>query len=139
MEFWRELGGSEQKLTEAEEKKKTILLIEDDKLVRDMTELMLKMWGFNVVSANNWEEWIDKYNSGGIDLVFLDLWLPWISGADVCEALNRINERVKIIVYSWDRPELTWKLALADWFIKKPFDWVLVVFDTIKRIINNQK
>ena len=55
---------------------KTILLIEDEELVRSTTRRMLEASGYSVVEARDGEEGLPAYREGKIDVVLLDLSFP---------------------------------------------------------------
>ena len=69
--------------------KRKILIIEDDKFLRDLISQKLLREGFNVVSAVDGEDGFKKAKEEKPDLVLLDLILPGIDGFEV---LSKIRE-----------------------------------------------
>ncbi|MEU3648051.1 response regulator transcription factor [Lentzea sp. NPDC034063] len=66
----------------------SILLIEDDPLVRRGMELALNRLGHGVRTASTGEEGLREFRSSTPDLVVLDLMLPGIDGFEVCRQIR---------------------------------------------------
>jgi len=76
-----------------------ILIVDDEEVLRDVLEVVLRREGFEVVMASSGEEALsildaDEY----IDLVILDIMLPGISGIDTLRALRISNPSLPVIV-----------------------------------------
>ena len=106
---------------------KTILIIEDDKFLRDLIARKLTEEGFEISEAVNGEEGIKKIKEGKPDLVLLDLILPGIDGFEV---LRKIKEepqlaRIPVIILSHlgqkEDVEKGMKLGASDYLIKAHF------------------
>lgn len=65
-----------------------ILVVEDEKVLRDLYVELLTKQGYMVESAIDGEEAYMKLHQGGYDLVLLDIMLPKISGVDVLKKLK---------------------------------------------------
>jgi two-component system, cell cycle sensor histidine kinase and response regulator CckA len=80
----------------------TILLVEDDELVRDLGEAILQRFGYTVLTATDGVEALDVYRKeqGNISLVILDIVMPRMEGKECLEELLKINPAVKVIVSS---------------------------------------
>ena len=76
-----------------------ILLVEDDKFLRTLLEKKLINEGFEVVTAVDGEEAINKIVSENIDLILLDIILPRKSGFAVLEEISRDENFKKIPVF----------------------------------------
>lgn len=74
---------------------KRILLVEDDKLVRELYEEVLRDAGFGVESAVDGEEGLAKIRQGGWDLILLDMMLPKIDGLGVLRDLKNDPPKIK--------------------------------------------
>lgn len=61
-------------------KQKTILLIDDDDLLCDLLSSFLELEGYNVVSAANGSDGLDKLQQQSFDLILLDLLMPLMDG-----------------------------------------------------------
>ncbi len=80
----------------------TILLVEDDDLVRDVTKRMMERSGYSVLTTANGIEALNLYveEKDGISLVILDLIMPEMGGKQCLEKLREIDPNVKILVTS---------------------------------------
>ena len=77
---------------------KKILIIEDDKFLRELMVRKLASLQFNVVSAVDGEEGLEKIKSELPDIVLLDLILPGINGFEVLEKSKKDPATAKIPV-----------------------------------------
>jgi len=80
----------------------TILLVDDENLVRELGERILTKSGYRVLTARNGREGLDIYrqHQRDIALVILDLIMPEMSGKDCLRELSKIDPQVKVIVSS---------------------------------------
>jgi two-component system cell cycle sensor histidine kinase/response regulator CckA len=78
---------------------KVILLVEDNKFVREVVEAMLKGLGYQVLTAANGRSALEVYDRYGdsIALVITDLTMPEMGGFALAEALQAKNHAVKIL------------------------------------------
>ncbi len=105
--------------------KKKILIVDDDpKVLRSITEVLKKKRGKDKIYTA-----VDGFEAGqaviefGPDLVILDIMLPGINGFKVCENIREKNKKVKIIaVTGYDTEENKNKIlaAGADAYFPKP-------------------
>ena len=82
--------------------RQTILLIEDEELVRGMVHNRLELLGYDTIAAVDGEEGVRIFRErlNEIDLVLLDFAMPRINGAEAFEELVRIKPDVKVILSS---------------------------------------
>ena len=104
----------------------TILLIEDETLVRNLTKVVLRKKGYNVLSAEDGEEAISIYrtNRDKIDLVLLDMVMPKKNGAEVFYELKKMNQDVQVIIVSGFSLDYQARQLLKDGaydFFQKPY------------------
>lgn len=100
-----------------------LLLVEDDKEIREMLMEFLQMEGFEVHSSSDGEQAVKAFVSGSYDLVILDLMLPKISGLEVMKRIRQ-ESVVPIIILSAKDTESDKIFGLglgADDYITKPF------------------
>ena len=69
-------------------KKTKILIIDDEPGLIKMVRIRLEANGYEVVSARNGEEGIEKVKSEIPDLIILDIMMPKMDGYEVCNALK---------------------------------------------------
>lgn len=80
----------------------TILLIDDEPVVREMWVDFLGHRGYHVITAEDGLEGIERFKSlrDGIDLVILDLIMPNLGGNETLAALRKIDPMVKVLITS---------------------------------------
>ena len=66
-----------------------ILIVEDDRFLRELYEELLSDEGFQVTTAEDGEEGFNKIRDGGFDLVLLDILLPKRDGLDILRELKK--------------------------------------------------
>ena len=78
----------------------TILLVDDEEILRRVVSRMLGKLGLSVVTANNGREAVDYYRSHAdeISLVVLDMVMPVMGGKKCFEELKRFDPNVKVLV-----------------------------------------
>ena len=112
---------------------KTILVVDDDKNIRELLEIELSLQGYQVVLANNGLEALTKIKDRTPDLLILDIKMPDMHGLEVLEALRKGNKKFPIIIctaYEKMRHDYTILASRVAGFITKPID-----FDKIEAII----
>jgi two-component system, NtrC family, response regulator PilR len=75
-----------------------ILIVDDEEVLRDVLDAVLRREGFDVVSASSGEEALSLLDGEEIDLVILDIMLPGISGIDTLRSLRISNPNLPVIV-----------------------------------------
>ena len=63
---------------------KKILVVDDEKPISDIVKFNLEKEGFEVVTAYDGEEAVEKVEEENPDLIVLDLMLPKMDGLEVC-------------------------------------------------------
>ena len=114
---------SYQKASDAEESKKTILVVDDEKPIRDILVYNLQKEGYEAIEAEDGEQAIEVALEKKPDLILLDIMLPKVDGLTVCKRL-RHNLNVPILILSAKDEEIDKILGLelgADDYITKPF------------------
>ena len=106
--------------------KRTVLVVEDERLMRRLLERVLSSEDTSVLLAADGQEAIDIYRNHKreISVVLLDLGLPRVSGLDVFNSLKGENPDVRIVVASGHlEPEVKSKMyeAGVEHFIEKPY------------------
>ncbi len=80
----------------------TILVVDDEEIVRDLTLEILSAYGYNVLLAQDGLEAIHVYKAfeHTIDLVLLDMIMPRMGGKEAYEKLKEINPDIKVLFRS---------------------------------------
>ncbi|MBD3224998.1 MAG: PAS domain S-box protein [Caldithrix sp.] len=103
----------------------TILLVEDNKLVENVTQATLEMYGYHVIAAANGEEALRVYkdNRSKINLLLTDVVMPIMNGKDLAKVLLKLNPKLKIIFISGyaDNANIQSTLDASSSFIQKPY------------------
>ncbi len=80
----------------------TILLVEDEDAVRQVTRLILSRNGYSVISASNGAHALEKSrrHSGKIDLMVSDMVMPGMNGRELAERMKAVRPELKIMFMS---------------------------------------
>ncbi|WP_159622167.1 response regulator transcription factor [Ruania rhizosphaerae] len=100
----------------------SVLLIEDDPLVRRSLELALGRYGYTMITAATGENGLSRFTEEAPDIVVLDLMLPGIDGFEVCRRL-RLDSQAPIIMLTARTDDLDVVGGLeagADDYVVKP-------------------
>ena len=101
----------------------TVLVVEDEESFLEALTVGLKREGFLVKVARDGVEGLDLFDAVKPDLILLDVWLPRMSGIDVCREL-RTRSRVPIIMVTAKSSEIDTVVGLevgADDYVTKPY------------------
>ena len=100
-----------------------ILIIEDEEKIARFMELELSHEGYETDKATNGREGLEKIESGGYDLVILDIMLPELNGIEVLRRARRTTDVPVILLTA--RDSVTDKVSGLDMgandYITKPF------------------
>lgn len=105
------------------DKKKKILIVEDEQKIARFLELELNYEGYEVYIANNGRDGLEKGKQDDIDLIILDLMLPGLSGIEVCRRLRQVSDIPIIMLTAKDdiSDKVTGLDIGADDYMTKPF------------------
>ncbi len=116
-----------------------ILIVDDDKTVRDFLERYLVQKGFaRVISVGSGEEAIKKMETEDIKLVFLDVKMPGMNGIDVLRRIKRINKETGVIMITGYPEEEITKEAIKEGaydYIIKPFDLAYLELSLLSKMV----
>ncbi len=119
--------------------KKRILIIEDESDLVETVSLRLEANDYEVISAGDGLEGLEKAKKENPDLIILDLMLPKMDGYKVCRLL-KFDEKYKnipIIIFTARADESDKEIAKdvrADVYITKPFD-AHVLLEKIRQLL----
>ena len=109
----------------------TVLVVDDEEIVRQAAERMLHRLGYRTLAAENGEKALDVYREhvGEIDCVLLDLTMPRMDGASAYAALHSLDPDLPVVLCSgYSQHELGAGLdrdSLAG-FLQKPYSMELL-------------
>jgi len=107
-------------------KTKTVLVVDDEPDIVELVSYNLTKEGFEVSSASDGEEALNKIKKGSFDFLVLDLMLPGIQGVELCRILRNDpkTKNLPIIMLTAKGEEVDRILGLemgADDYLTKPF------------------
>ena len=110
-----------------------ILVVDNEKSMREMLSIALEKEGYEVETARNGEVAVEMVEKSGFDVVITDINMPRSNGIDVLDAVNRFRPETPVIMMTgYASPETaveTMKKGAYD-YITKPFnmeDFKLVI------------
>lgn len=108
---------------------RNLLIVEDDKGIRNLLSMYFKKEKFNIYEAGDGEEALEVFKAHEIDLVILDIMIPYIDGFKVCQHI-RSNSNVPIIMLTARTEEQDILLGFeagTDEYVTKPFSPKILV------------
>ena len=119
-----------------------IIIIEDDKFIREELGTLLSKYGYNSVAPSDFKNIIDIIQKENGDLILLDINLPIFDGYYICREIRKISDVPIIMVTSRDSDidELMSMNLGADDFITKPYNTQILlarISSILKRTYGN--
>lgn len=99
-----------------------LLVVEDDKTLREGIGEYLAEFGYTVIEAKDGREAISKFNHD-INLIILDIQIPFVNGLNVLKEIRR-KSKVPVLIltaFSDEEYKIEAFTNLADGYIEKPF------------------
>jgi two-component system, cell cycle sensor histidine kinase and response regulator CckA len=120
----------------------TVLLIDDEDMIRDVGSNILEGLGYRVMTATGGKEGVKVYeqNRAAIDIVIIDMIMPEIGGRETFDTMLKINPSVKVLLssgYSLDGQAEEILRRGCKGFIQKPFTTV-ELSKKIRRILDDR-
>jgi two-component system cell cycle sensor histidine kinase/response regulator CckA len=120
-----------------------ILLVDDEDMIVDVGEQMLKTLGYDVLLARSGKEAVEVYknNQDKVDLVILDMIMPEMGGGEVYNRLKEIDPEIKTLLssgYSLNEKASNILARGCNGFIQKPFD-LTALSGKIREILGKDK
>ena len=126
----------------SEEKKPSILLVEDEENLHEALRLNLELEGYDVTSAYDGAAALKALQAEYFDLLILDVMLPEMDGINVTETIRLNNNDVPILILSARNSSADRVLGLkkgADDYLTKPFNLEELLLRVHKLINKNKK
>ena len=141
---WRPSGSIEGKAGDGDpgpvpttDDQRTLLIIEDEDVVRETTRRLLERQGFHVLAVDSGPAGLKIVAEGDacIDLVLLDLSMPTMSGHEVLAELRRLQPDIKVVIVTgYATAEVNVEGAAA--ILQKPFN-VAAHLDRIDQVLSS--
>ncbi len=106
------------------DRKRTVLIVEDEKAIVDILRFNLQKEGFNTLEAYDGLNGLNMIMEEHPDLVLLDLMLPALNGFEVCKRIRENGVSIPVLILTAREAENDKILGLdlgADDYITKPF------------------
>lgn len=107
-----------------------ILIADDEKRIVSLLSVFLKKQGYDVIYAFNGKEALQKfYSDNQIELVILDVMMPYLNGYSVCKEIKKQSDVPVIILTarSEESDEVDAFDSGADDYISKPFSFPVLI------------
>ncbi|GAA2112663.1 two-component system response regulator CseB [Kitasatospora saccharophila] len=106
-----------------------ILLVEDDEVIRETTQLALERYGFPVETAGDGLEGLERFRAAPPDLLLLDVMLPLLDGVGLCRRIREESQLPILMMSARTEPVdvVSGLEAGADDYVVKPFEIAVLV------------
>ncbi|MFR6143609.1 MAG: response regulator transcription factor [Finegoldia sp.] len=100
-----------------------ILVVEDDKMIREGICEFLSEFGYNTFQAEDGKQAISIFENNEINLAILDIQLPYINGLEVLKTIRKTSDIpvLMLTAFSDEEYKINAFISLADGYIEKPF------------------
>ncbi|MEN8132092.1 MAG: sigma-54 dependent transcriptional regulator [Pseudomonadota bacterium] len=115
----------------------SILVIEDEQVIRSALRRLLERNGYRVVEAESVEQAVDHSDISGLSLIIADLRLPGAPGTDIIDHSNGVPVLIMTSYSSVRNAVEAMKLGAVD-YIAKPFDHDEMLL-VIRRVLTEQR
>lgn len=125
-----------------EDKKTSILLVEDEENLHEALKLNLELEGYQVTSSFDGSNALQAIHNEYFDLIILDIMLPEVDGITVLETIRLQNNQVPVLILSARNNSADRVLGLkkgADDYLTKPFNLEELLLRVQKLIDKNKK
>jgi DNA-binding response OmpR family regulator len=108
--------------------KRTVLVVEDDRLTRQMMRGLLEKQGLDVVEAADGREAVERFRQSPADLILLDASMPRLDGFSACKQIRRLESGTNVpilMVTSLSDSDSVKRASAAGAtdFVTKPISW----------------
>lgn len=118
--------------------KKRILVVDDEKSIRDFLRETLAEAGYDVETAASAQEAWFAVTSENVDLILLDIRMPGLSGLDLLRVVRAKKLRVKVLIMTAHQNEEMAKNAIemgAAGYLLKPFDDLEILMQQVNQVM----
>ncbi|OFW22472.1 MAG: Fis family transcriptional regulator [Acidobacteria bacterium RIFCSPLOWO2_02_FULL_65_29] len=127
--------------TSAERRPARILVVDDERSMRELLAIVLRREGYDVRLAENGRTAIDMLEREPVDLLISDIQMPDVSGVDVLRAAKKIDQDILgIMITAFASTETAveaMRLGACD-YLSKPFDVDLLKMKVREKVENRQ-
>ncbi|MFP5453473.1 MULTISPECIES: response regulator transcription factor [Parvimonas] len=121
-----------------------ILVVEDDQIIREGISEYLSEFGYDIVQAKDGQEALLNFDRYEINLVILDIQIPFLNGLEVLKEIRKKSELPVLMLTAFNDEEYKINAfsSLADGYMEKPFSLPVLkvrIDSLIKRHFGNHK
>ena len=122
---------------------RTVLLVEDDTNVREISSDMLQEFGFCVLPAETGERAIEicRQHSGTIDLLLSDVVMPGMSGPEMAHVASEFHPEMKVLFMSGYSHDSVVRNGYGEGiisFLQKPFT-IRMLYDKVREVLGSKE
>lgn len=116
----------------------TILLVEDEEFVRQVTSEVLRSAGYHVMTARNAAEAEAAFRRAGdqVNLLLTDVVLPGESGCSLSMKLRRLNPQLKVLLVTGYAEQLVLQQSDQERCLAKPFSRG-VLLESVRQLLDS--
>ena len=119
----------------------TVLVVDDEEMVRSVTQQMLESAGYTVLVAEGGREALDLFDAHGaeIDVLVLDMTMPDMNGGEVLTALGDRRQNVGVVLCSgYSESDVAGRLTERGFsFLQKPYS-MQALLDRVRRVLKKR-
>ena len=121
-----------------------ILVVEDDQIIREGISEYLSEFGYDIVQAKDGHEALKNFEKYEINLVILDIQIPFLNGLEVLKEIRKKSELPVLMLTAFNDEEYKINAfsSLADGYMEKPFSLPVLkvrIDSLIKRHFGNHE
>jgi len=118
---------------------KTVMVVDDEEDIRESVKTILKINGYNVITANDGDECLEKINTETPDLILLDIMMPGRPIGDIVKQITNIKIVFMSVVRKSDaiNKGLCEQQNVVD-FLQKPFNLSDLIVKIENLLKNNE-
>lgn len=102
-----------------------ILMADDDDNLREAVSIILQRAGFEVISASDGAQAVNRFLNEHPDVVIMDVMMPWMDGYEACERIRAVDSKVPVLMLTAKGDIVDKKIGFrsgADDYMVKPFN-----------------
>lgn len=104
--------------------RETILIVDDEKEIRDLLDIYLRNEGYDTLKASDGQEALDTLMKNKVSLIILDVMMPRLDGIEACMRIRQENNTpiIMLSAKSEDMDKIMGLTTGADDYLTKPFN-----------------
>ncbi len=119
-----------------------VLVVDDDEVMRDLLKRVLERSGFEVLTARDGRDGVERFHGRAVDLTITDMVMPVMDGVEMIRTLVAEQPNIRIIAVSgvddWDNLLKSARSLGAKAVLRKPVSGAELV-NTVRRLLTADK